>query len=433
MPTMRLLPSTYYLSNSSYLKVTNPDNMYTNTDSTNYATVQNTRTQTTAYYIYLRGFDFNSIPDNAIVNSFTIKFKARQTGNSTSTSYRPYICNNTTTLTCSCNTIGTSETVYTFTGISASWNTIVNYGNNFGIRLTCTRSSRNTVAYLYIYGAEILVDYSLPVEYNITSSGENCIVKPSGLTTVYEGDTFSLKIESEQKPTLTDNGIDMSDALVLKQATLDYSVATAPSANYGFQVNSNGYWESQNKRKASTASVCVVNFDLPVQCTVTFHLINYAESRYDYGLLSDIDKTLTNNASADSSTAGSNNVYWSGYSNASSSVQNVTYTIPSGEHFIYVKYFKDSYTDSNNDSLQFKIDITPNEELPSNFYYEYRIDSVHEDHVIVAIVKIGSEFYVVKNGQLVGIKIVYKVINNTLVEITDIDNVFNTNSNYLIV
>jgi hypothetical protein len=59
---------------------------------------------------------------------------------------------------------------------------------------------------------------------------------------------------------------------------------------------------------------------MPVSGTVTFSVINYAESTYDYGLLSDIDEHLSTSASADSS-----NVYWSGQNHNSSSVQTVTY------------------------------------------------------------------------------------------------------------
>ena len=39
MATIRLIPSTYYVS-SSYLSVSNPNNMYTNTDNTStYCTI----------------------------------------------------------------------------------------------------------------------------------------------------------------------------------------------------------------------------------------------------------------------------------------------------------------------------------------------------------------------------------------------------------
>ena len=39
MATMRLIPSTYYASNTFYAEVTDADNMYTNTDSTTYASL----------------------------------------------------------------------------------------------------------------------------------------------------------------------------------------------------------------------------------------------------------------------------------------------------------------------------------------------------------------------------------------------------------
>lgn len=434
MPTLRLLPTTYYLSSTSYLAITDPNNIYTNTDSTNYATVQNKQTGTTSYYIYIRGFDFSAVPDDAIINSFSIKFKAKESGISTSTSYRPYLCNNTTTITGDCGVVNTNEQVLTFTDVTATWEQIVDYGANFGIRINCRRNSRNTTGYMYIYGAEIVVDYSLPIRYNISTSATGCSIIPNGNTTVTDGEPFFVRIESAVSPKITDNGIDVSNQLVEKQPTLEYEVATASGASYGFVVNSNGYYESQNKGKASSASVCKVNLNLPVECTVTFHLINYGESRYDYGLLSEIDKTLTNSASADSQTAGSANVYWSGYSNASSSVQDVNYTVPVGNHFIYAKYFKDSYTDSNNDSLQFKIDITPNEDLPDDTFFIYELSAVHEDHIIIATIGASDPIlYIVENGQLVEIKEVYKVVNNTLVIVSasDIENNFDTSKNYL--
>ena len=46
MATIRLVPSTYYLSNSNYLSVSGASNMYTNTDSDTYATITNSRTST---------------------------------------------------------------------------------------------------------------------------------------------------------------------------------------------------------------------------------------------------------------------------------------------------------------------------------------------------------------------------------------------------
>ena len=59
MATIRLIPSTYSLSstNTSYISISNASNMYTNIDSTTYATVNHNRARTTSYYIYVRGYD----------------------------------------------------------------------------------------------------------------------------------------------------------------------------------------------------------------------------------------------------------------------------------------------------------------------------------------------------------------------------------------
>lgn len=427
MATARLIPSTYSLSSTTYLKATNPNNMYANTDSTNYATITNSQTGTTSYYLYIKGFNFSAIPSDATVSSFTVKLKASESGGSTSTSYRPYLCNNTTTITNAySNVLSTSVQTLTF-ACPVTWETIKGYGANFSIRINCRRNSRNTQATFNIYGAEILVEYTVPVPYSITTSGDGCTVKPSGSTTVYSGDSFTLTIDADSKPTVTDNGVDVTDKIVEKTASLEPTISTAPSATYGFQINSNGYYESQNKGKSSSAAVCVVSMDLPVACTVAFDLINYAEGTYDYGLLSNLDATLSNSASADTS-----NVYWNGKNNNSASVQKVTYDVPSGAHSIYVKYFKDSYTDSNNDTLQFKVSISPKEAWEADVYYLYTIDDINENHVIVAaVVDDTPVLYTKVGGAWKAVYKVYKKVNGAWVEQTDLVNLFNADTNYL--
>ena len=187
MATIRLVPSTIYnAAGTNYLTISNADNAYTNTDSTTYATVQNTNASTSSRYIYIRGFNFNSVPSNAIVSSFTVKLKAYQSGGSTNTSYRPYLCNNTTTITGNCGVITTSTQTLSFTGVTADWDTIKGYGTNgadFGIRINCRRNARNTAAYFYIYGAEIEVTYTIPVYHSVTVTGDSSKVNPTGAWT----------------------------------------------------------------------------------------------------------------------------------------------------------------------------------------------------------------------------------------------------------
>ena len=77
MATARLVASSYSTSNSSYATVSSGEtNLYQNTSNTSYASLRGrNRNSTTAYYIFVKGFNFNSIPSNATVNSFSIKVK----------------------------------------------------------------------------------------------------------------------------------------------------------------------------------------------------------------------------------------------------------------------------------------------------------------------------------------------------------------------
>ena len=190
MATIRLIPSTYSLSNTSYLSISNASNMYTNTDSTTYATVNHTRSRTTSYYIYVRGFNFDDIPADAIINSATVKVKAKVTS---AGSYAPALYNNTTSLDQNLSgNIGTTATTSTV-DITSNWETYKGYGNNFGIRLRLNRSSRNTASNMNIYGAEILVDYTVPVYHNVSvtqSTGGTISLSQSGQ--VLEGTTITV-------------------------------------------------------------------------------------------------------------------------------------------------------------------------------------------------------------------------------------------------
>lgn len=192
MATIRLVPSTYYLSNSSYLSVSNASNMYTNTDSTTYATVTNSRTSTSSYYIYVRGFNFDDIPSNAIVSNFTIKLKGYYSGGY---SQNMYLYDGTSTSMGSASSLSSSSTTRTFT-CDYNWDDVVAVGSDFGIRINCRRNSRNTTSYIYIQGAEIEVEYTIPIPRTITTTlTGNGTVDPSGTQTMYDGDEYNLVIE----------------------------------------------------------------------------------------------------------------------------------------------------------------------------------------------------------------------------------------------
>lgn len=393
MATIRLIPSTYAVSSSSYLSVSNADNMYHNTDNTTYATITNTYASTSSRYLYLRGFNFDDIPSGAIINSFEVKIKGYESGLSTSTSYAPRLANGSSAIsnTTATTNFGTSTKTITIPTGALTWEQIVNYGSNFTIMAYVRRSSRNTTGYFYCYGAEIEVDYTIPIYHNVTITGDN--VTPTGTKSILEGEDLKIRCSDTEKPTVTDNGVDVTSRVVQETDTGASYDVTNVSTTYGFAVNGSGYYESNNQGHSNSAAVCRIDFDVPVEATITFSVINYAESTYDYGLLSNIDTSLSTSASADSS-----GVHWSGQNNNSSSVQTVTYTMAAGEHYIYAKYFKDNYTDDNNDSFQFKIAITLNEPFTPGTYWVYTLSNITTNHTVVFTAAGIMPFRVKQNG-----------------------------------
>lgn len=168
MPSVKLVASTYSVTGS--VTVSNPDRMYTDVSSTTYATLTHTTSGTTSYYCYIKGFNFSAVPDNANVSSITIRIRGYETGLSTSSSYAPRLYNNTSTITgasAASASFGASASTITvpYTG---TWATLKGYGANLGIRVTIRRSNRNTQGYLYIYGAEIEVTYTVPADIHVT-------------------------------------------------------------------------------------------------------------------------------------------------------------------------------------------------------------------------------------------------------------------------
>ena len=134
----------------------------------------------------------------------------------------------------------------------------------------------------------------------------------------------------------------------------DYVVSDVSGSTYGFELNDDEYYESNNQKKSSTYALCKVTWNLTAEKTVTLRCISYGESGYDYGLVSQIDQTLSASTNDDGST-GSTTVLKNFKGLSSATPVDLSLTIPSGEHFIYCKYKKDGSGDTGNDSFQFKV------------------------------------------------------------------------------
>ena len=290
MPTVRLVPSAIYnAAGTSYISVSNADNAYTNTDSDTYATITNTYSSTTSRYVYVRGFNFSAVPDGSIINSFTIKLKARESGVSTSDSYKPYLADETNALNGTCDAITTTASVYTFSGYSYDFDTIKGYGTDFGIRINCRRASRNTTGYVYIYGAEIEVDYTLPVYHRVTATSEvNGVTVSPIAEDVLEGNSHTITIDpgtyALSDLLVEDNGTDVTSQLVehtSEDATIErypasYTTSGSISGtNYQSAIGkgSDASNASGNDYCSSSGSTAYINYsfdfsDIPANATI---------------------------------------------------------------------------------------------------------------------------------------------------------------------
>lgn len=171
MATIKLKPSHYDRSNTSYVTVTDPANMYYDTDHVgSYCTLRGRagRSSNSTYYAFINGFDFSSVPADAIVNSFTIRIKCyRNQYENSGSSYRMRLCSsasnsNVISGTTATVSIDTTASVITIPTGSLTWEQIKNYGSAFSIeiRLRNTSTSSSNYPYVYVYGAEIEVDYT---------------------------------------------------------------------------------------------------------------------------------------------------------------------------------------------------------------------------------------------------------------------------------
>ena len=177
-------------------------------------------------------------------------------------------------------------------------------------------------------------------------------VSAQNKTTTYQLPTHSGGEYDAKAQTINVKGKFMTNNItVVVKATPTFTVNSISGAQYGFSSTGSGYYESANKGVDSSFAICRVNFTIPTSTTVYFDCINYAESNYDYGIISKLDTALSLSTSADSSSYYEKNFKGS----SSSSVQTVSMSMPSGTHFVDVKFIKDHSQSENNDSLKFQV------------------------------------------------------------------------------
>ena len=449
MATIRLVPSIFYnAAGTSYLSVSNSSNAYTNTDSTTYATVQNTYASTTNRYVYLQGFNWDDIPTGAVINSFSIKLKANESGGSTSSSYRPVLCKGTATYSNAyCNAITTSVSTHEFS-FTQDFATFRDDGEEFGIRINCRRGSRNTAASFYIYGAEIEVDYTIPDPRTVTTTlnGDGTIV-PNGVTDTFDGQNFELTITPTNKNdpvTATQDGVDITDQLVAHGLGDTVTIVPDDVTTSGIQSGSS-YAEyavghsaespsssgTSSNMYASSYSTGYAAYSFDFSGIPSNATIDSIEVRcYGHRENSTIDSThVSQCALYQGSSAVSEEVDFPSTSNTTITLTPNTTITRSELDDITVRHYVGYYGGL---VLGISFEVTYSTGTGVDHYtYTYTVSG---DSTI--IVTIGSPttqnvIYTKVNGTWVAATKVYKKVNGSWVQQTDLTSVFNTNTNYV--
>lgn len=400
--------------------------------------VQGSNATSKMYY----NFDCSSIPANATINSVSCQVKAGSQGSSYYSSYVVYLCSGTTNKTSSVSVSGSNSSPSTQTVSGGTW-TRADL-NNIKILFQVQRGTSNTTtgSTWSFFGATLTVNYTvvadnpyywtytlnnlaadhvvlidqagvyIPPEEDplytyesLTISSINATTNPgSGTTRVVQGSNQTITI-TPSDPQLTlalDNGVDITSQLTGGVPTNTYTVTTKVSgATYGFNLNtSTGYYVSTNNGVSKSASVARINMDFESSCLVTIQYINYAEANYDYGMFGKLDTTVATDgltaSSSSSSPSDSTSNYQLAMASNSASAQTITYTVPAGQHYIDVKYGKDDASDSNNDTLQWK--VLSIEATSAGGDYTYTLNNIQTNHSLIFVFGNVSYYFVTSSG-----------------------------------
>ena len=449
MPTIRLIPSSYSRSSTSRVTVTNPENMYYNTDHTaNYCTLRGRNSSSYTYYAFIGGFNFDDVPSNATVSSFTVKIRCyRNSYQGTGSTYRLRLAssasnNSVISDTTMSSDIGTTVDTYTIPTGSLTWSTLSGYGSNFCIEVPLHATS-SQYPYVYVYGAEIEVTYSLPTPYNITSSitGPGSI-SPSGTTQVYGGGSYTLTITEPNSPTVTDNNVNVTSQLVqVTSASQTFVPDNYTNSNFTVTNIQNVYQDATSTTSATltlagrttgTIYLDIESIDLPssatiqsVSCSLTYQ---FSRNNSSSGFTSSCQLYSNTTAKGSSYTLVS----------SATDVAKTTVNLTPGTWTVSELSGAKLYITATNSASStqrmlylYGVSFVVTYSI-DDLVYTYTISNVSGNHtIVVTSTEYTSAIYIKENGSWVSYVKVYKKVNGEWVRQSDLTSVFSSSVNYL--
>ncbi len=419
--TVTFVPNELVSAHSSYSSISDSypiTNAYTNSSSNTYAYITCNTGSRASTYVSLK-FPISGIPSNATIESVVCKVKVRVSSTSYLSTAVVQLYNGNTAMGSSTSARTTTATVYT---ISNPGNWTTSTLNNIEIRYTGTRGTNNTsrAAYLYFYGADLTITYSVSgTEYEIISTLATDAVdsiNPAGQTYVIGGNTYELSIHTNSVDDITveDNGNDVTNQLVLVHSagesltdtfipTSFDSVNSVYDGVYNNYEPSNGLTSHTDSNRAcvyveQTAyaeAKLIYNFNcstIPQNAVITSVTCIAAAACYSNGQYFDT-KTLQlysgNNAKGSTVTITGN-----GATSANHNIDGGSWTRAELDDAKIVLYIKRGNNTDQASTSFWGATLSVTYTLPAEDYYTYTISNVNADHTIIisdSIIEIPDE------------------------------------------
>lgn len=418
--TLELVPSGYTGLTSLTTTSSYPiGNAYANTSNTTYARLS-LSTSTTGY-LYLT-FDTSALPSGCTIDSVTAKCRVRVSSTSRVTSTVCQLYSGTTAKGSNATFASTSSTnVVTLT--PGTW-TLAELAD-LRMRIGGTGSSSSQSKYIYLYGAEVTIAYSVDgTEYEVTITNSTSATVTADQW-VMGGENATVMADTLDGITVTDNGTDVTSSFVQAQ---DGSVSAVPGSVTTSGISSgSSYMEYAVGHSAESPSSSGTSSNAYASSGST----GYAEYSFD---LSELPSTATIKSVSvsayghrESSTTDSTHVsqvqLYSGSTAkgeaedfTSTSNQIITVSDPGTWTYAELQSAKLRHTVGYYGGLVLGVTWTVTYEQDG---YIYTIANIAADHaIVVANSSTGPVMFVKQNGSWVAVTKVYRKVNGTWTEIS---------------
>ena len=436
--SVTLIPSNYtgltgMTINSSY-PITRG---YTDATSTTYARFDVTQSTTGSVYFL---FDTSSIPAGATITSVTARGKARvsNTTRVTNTVMQLY---SGTTAKGSNTTFGVTTASTQNLSPGTGWTK--SDLNDLRLKIGGTASSSSSSRRIDFYGADVTITYTVPT-YTVSATGDGTL-DPSTSQEVIGGESYTLIISGlTAKPTVTDNNTDVTSQLT---ETSDVTETLIPESNtnsgwVSVSNIANAYNDADNTTYADltlaggatgTVYLNIGDITLPsgatiksVACKAT---LQYNRNNSSSGFTASCQMYANTTAKGSSTTVVS-----AGGSDVAKTTFNLTVGSWTATEINNARFYLTATNNASNTQRHMYIygvsfEVTYES---SGVIYVYTISSVNANHTIVVTASGSSDKILFKdNGVWVEAIKVYKKVNGSWVEQSDLTTVFDSNTNYV--